>query len=382
MPVEETQTDSSPVGHSTRGRLIGLLQVVGVLVILIVAIGFAREDRGGGRMAAPQPATQRAARPVAVVPATPQLTALRVDATGTVQARNFVPLATQVSGRVRRVGDSLRPGGRFAAGETLLEIDPIDFELRLAQARAELAAALANLELLRAQADAAISNYALLNGDASVPPLVARAPQIAQGEAQIEGARAALATAELALARTRFSLAFPGRVASSSAEVGQLLVANQAFGEAYAEAALEVVVPLAEADLARLNGAVGRAADIDIDGLVVPSRVAREGAVLDDRTRFTEVYLPLPEATHRPGQFVGVTLYGPEIGNVFVLPPTVLQTDDRLWAVREGRLAEVEPTIRAISADSVIVDAFDAGDGIVDGQLSGATPGMAVELVR
>ena len=68
-----------------------------------------------------------------------------VDVTGTINARSYVELVPEVSGRVVEVSPSLRAGGSFTVGEVLIGIDERDFRLAVEQANAEVASAESNL---------------------------------------------------------------------------------------------------------------------------------------------------------------------------------------------------------------------------------------------
>jgi len=98
-------------------------------------------------------------------------------AAGHVEATE-VRISSLVGGKL--VSFKLMEGDRIAAGQEIARIDPTDIELALAQARAERSGAAAQLALRRAGA---------------------RKEEIAEGEAQVEAARAALDAAEKELRR-------------------------------------------------------------------------------------------------------------------------------------------------------------------------------------
>ena len=59
-----------------------------------------------------------------------------VSAEGTVKAVQNTSLSAQVAGRVVRVSDKLKTGGRFLKGETLLQIDARDYRVQARPAAA------------------------------------------------------------------------------------------------------------------------------------------------------------------------------------------------------------------------------------------------------
>ena len=316
-PESEAAAPEQPVPVAPtpprRRGLTGILQIVAVVAAVGMAVAYSQDDTVT-QVAPPSsyaPGADRAvAAPLArVMLPQRQQTQISLAATGTIEVRNTVSLAPQIGGQVIAVAESMRVGGRFEADEVLFSIDPRDYELALAQAEATLAGAQARLELRQAESDAAKENYALLHGDAEVPPLVAKIPQIEQSKADVASAAALVARAELDLSRTEFSLPFSGRIKSSSISVGQLLSPGQAAGEVFADDAIEVAVPVADDELAALEPVIGRSAEIRSGGQTYSAVVERRAAILDDRTRFARLYLRLDgDAQLPPGTFVDVTL--------------------------------------------------------------------------
>ncbi|TNF79404.1 MAG: efflux RND transporter periplasmic adaptor subunit, partial [Gammaproteobacteria bacterium] len=279
--------------------------------------------------------------------------------------------------------DSLRVGGSFETGEVLFSIDPRDYELALAQAKASLAGAEARLKLRQAESDAAPENYALLHGDAPVPDLVAKVPQIEQSRADVASATARVARAELDLSRTQFSLPFSGHIAASSISPGQLLTPGQNYGEVFADDAIEVTVPVADADLAALDPIVGRSAEVRSGGQTFSATVERRSAVLDERTRFARLYLKLSgDPDLPPGAFVDVTLKGAEFADSFVIPEAAQQAQGNVWVVSNGSLTMIEPTVLGRQRDGLVVAPFDYGEGVVLGSIPGGSEGSRVATER
>ena len=391
-PAPAGPLDPAPAGPTTREgvaprrrRWVGIVQIAAVLALVVVALVFSR-DRGGG---APPDGGESAVAASAAVPLVTvvlprvETAVVKVEATGTVTARSFIALTPQVGGRVVEVSDALRAGGAFEANETLLVIDPQDFLLALNQAKADVAGALADLRLKRAESEAARSNFALLHPGEPVPPLVARLPQIAQSEARLMAARARQAIAALDLSRTRFSLPFAGKVAETTAELGQTLTKNQPFGQAFAFEALEVTVPIGQGELRRLAPAAGRRATVASGGMTFAATVERVSAELDARTRFARLYLSIggDRASIPPGTFVDVVVQGPTLRDVFVLPEAAEQAGGHVWRVERDRLARQDIDILGRSPNALQVAAFDPGQGVVVGAAPGGRDGLAVRVL-
>ena len=375
-------SDSAAAPSTPAWRRLGWVQILVIAALVLLAFLFAR-SRGGdpppvftaGRVEAPPPLVRVVAP---VVSATP----LRVEATGSVGVRNYVALTPQVGGRVVSLSPSLKSGGAFDAGETLLVIDRRDFELANDQAQADMATAAADLMLREAESDAAKANYALLHPQAEVPPLVAKAPQIAQARARLDAARARAGVAALELQRTAFSLPFSGRVKESTAEVGQVLARGQPFGQAFALDALEVAAAVSAEDLARLDGAAGRSAVVRSGEGAFAAQVDRVSAELDSRSRFATLYLTFAEneALPTPGTFVDVVIDGPRLADTFVLPEAAEQIGGAVWLVADGVLRSFTPRTVGRTEAGWVVAAFDAAEGVVLGAVPAARAGLPVTV--
>lgn len=379
--------DPSPAAQPPKSsRVIGFIQIAAIATFMIAAIWFAQERNepassvGADTSVQPAAVAGDARLVVQVLRPEVQSAAETLVATGSVAVRNPVALVSQVSGRIQTISSDLKVGGAFAAGDLLLRIDPQDFELALAQAQAEIDSAQANLALQQAQSEAAIANYALLNGRKAVPPLVAKLPQIQQGRALLAGAKARAEVARLNLARTELRMPFAGKVTGTSAEVGQLLTQGVAFGEVFALDAVEAIVPIAPTALSRLQPIVGRTATIRAGSQEVTASVDRVAAELDAQTRFARLYLKLPADSLPPGTFVEASFAGPQLDNTLSLPIESEQPNGRLWVVKDSRLVAITPKLHFRTATQLVVDAFPSGDGIVVGSVPSAREGMPVAV--
>ncbi len=373
--------------EKSRGALLsGFIQAVLVVIFLGTAVGiyvYLSSLEMGMEGQVHETGMELA---VETIPVEPKSHRLRFNATGTVQVRGETAIVPQVSGRVAAISDNAFPGGAFGADTILFTIEKIDYELALETSKAEVAGARTRLTMQKADAATAVAEWRQMHPDQSVPPLVAKKPQLKEAKAALTAARARLKTARLNLTRTDYTLPFSGRITAFDMEVGQYVVAGQPYGRAYRLDALEIHVPLREQELDWLLSASDPVIKISTDfetAAVYRATVKRIAGRLDPMTRFSRVVLEL-EATGPsllPNTFVYARFIGPRKDNVWILPLDALQEENRLWAVTpEKTLQSVTPEIIQITGEHVMA----AGDGetirVVRGRLPEATEGTAVRL--
>ncbi|MFT4676899.1 MAG: RND family efflux transporter MFP subunit [Patiriisocius sp.] len=392
-PSLTTTKNDTQTATIRKKPLIGILQVVAVIILMVLAFVLSREpDQTASAPAlTPTDATVQNAPSTNTKPAPlvsiirPPISAqqLAISSTGSVVVRSYVTLIPQVSGKVIATSAALRNGGSFSAGETLVTLEKRDFVLALAQAEADVASAEASVELSMAEGSAAVSNYSLLNSGKPVPPLVAKAPQIAQAKAQLQSAMARRDIQQTNFDRSVFSLPFSGRVVQSTADEGQFLSVGQSFGRVFALDAVEIVISLSPEQLAKIAPAKNRTVAITIDGVAYEGIVDRVAAERDSRSRFSQVFItPKNRQSMTPGTFVSVELHGPIVNDTFLLPESVLQVGQVFWIVRNGNLVEVAANILGRVNDQYLVAAFDYDQGIVAGYVPGARIGLPVRLAE
>lgn len=336
---------------------------------------------------------------VRVVEAVPVAIRLSVRAHGTVVPRTESELVPETSGRVLEVSPSLVSGGFFAKGDTLLRIDPLDYEVALEQARAGLARTTSDLadarkdherqrDLARQQATSAAQRDDAIN-------------RLAVAEASLREARALLSRAERDLERTKVLAPYDGRVRSEHVDVGQFVSRGTAIATIYAIDYAEVRLPIHDEELAYLD------LPLIYDEATTPTpvpvtlrahfagalhewqgEVVRTEGELDPRTRMVivvaRVAAPYAKAKGRPpfavGLFVEAEISGARSEEIVVLPRSALRGDDRVLIVdSDDRLRFRAVDVLRVVGDEVFVrSGLEAGERVCVSPLEGAVDGMLV----
>lgn len=207
---------------------------------------------------------------------TPQYTTEKADrgdiravvaATGTVNAVTTVSVGTQVSGTIQQIYVDFN--SPVKKGQALAQIDPAPFEAQVAQAKANLMLAAANLEKSKVAVRDTILTYdrnKVLYGknfisksdlDSSETGYLSAQAQIKASEAQVEQARAALSLAQTNLHYTRIASPVNGTVISRSIDVGQTVAASfqtpTLFSIAQDLTKMQIKASIDEADIGRIQ---------------------------------------------------------------------------------------------------------------------------------
>lgn len=382
--MENTDRQST---WSPRAQIAGWLQIV--LVVGVLIAGFAANAILASSSSAPRQSARGAlAIPVEVVRPAIVDKPFLIRETGVIQSRNSINLSPEVSGRVVQASSSLASGGYFEAGEELFRLDDANYQAALDRALADVSAAFADLQVEQAESDVAIQEWGLVHPGEDVPPLVAREPQINQAKAAVQSAEAALADARLDLSRISFSLPFSGRITSTTIEVGQNLSAGQSYGSAYDDDDIEVSIPISAEALSVIAPVEGRTARVyERSSLQRPStaynaRIIRADAELDAETRLARVILEFIETVPLlPGAFIEAEIEGPVLTNAHLIPESSVSENRVVWVAEDGELAQREPRLFFAEDGLVVTAPFDAADGVITSPLTDPQAGAIVEIV-
>jgi len=332
---------------------------------------------------------------------------MEIESFGTVQPKVRVQVIPQVSGKVVACHPDFVNGGFFQAGQTLVKIDPVDFELAVQNAEATVARAQVGLEQEQAEAKVAAEEWAQLNeGKTPSSPLVLRQPQIRQAKAELKAAAAQLETAQLNLERTNVSVPFNGRVSEESVDAGQYIMAGQSIATVYGTDAVEIIVPLEDSELewfdvpASFNNGNGKNQANPAPKAIVTANFAGSlhtwaGAIvrtegdIDRSSRMVNVVVevedPFKPSDGRPalvpGMFTDIKILGNKLTNIFRVPRYVVHNNDEVWVEIDGKLnIKKVNIIRLDTKYAYIGSGLEGGDVIITSPLDTVTDKMNIRV--
>lgn len=327
-----------------------------------------------------------------------------VSAHGVVRPARRTTLAAEVAGRIAWAAPGLRNGARVDSGAALFRIEPLDYELRVAQAESALAEAELRAARERAAARVARAEWAEEAGGPP-DPLALRAPQLAAAEAALRAARAALASAERDLERTEVRAPHAGLVGERSVEVGEWAAPGRALVQLLSVETAEVRVSLSDVAVGLVEAPVGgapvrnppRARLIPAAGAPeTPSGPFREGRLVrvesevDPATRFHSAVIEIARPYRAApdggpplvfGSSVEVRIEGREFPGAASVPESAFREDGTVLVVDAGgrlRIRSVD-ALRAPLEDGRVLVRSGLGDG---DRVVTAPPAVVAEGMR
>jgi len=330
---------------------------------------------------------------------------MTVQGYGTVNPKVQVDIIPEVAGKVVYIHPELIVGGLIRGNQTILRIDPRDYELAVRQAEAAVADTKVQLETEQAEAEVARTEWSQLHPDTEpTSPLVLREPQIRKAKAMLDSSEAQLASAKLRLERTSLSLPFDALITTENVDLGQYVVMGQSLARAYGTDTVEIEVPLKDSELAWFdvfeNSIFSNGDPDSAKGTPAEVRVAFAGAEhtwkgyvvrttgqVDRTSRMisvvVEVLEPFKVIDGRPpllpGVFAEVLIQGNTLDNAIAVPRDAIRDGNQMWVVNGNRL-RIRP-LKIVRVDKnfayVVSDILDKANVVIS-SLDAVVDGMEV----
>ncbi|MEE2980413.1 MAG: efflux RND transporter periplasmic adaptor subunit [Pseudomonadota bacterium] len=351
---------------------------------------------------------------------------------GAVIAGREVELRPLAAGRIVAVGDNFADGGVVRAGDTLIVIDPFDYEADVAELAAQVAEAQAKLDEISTDHGAAgqllirdheqfelarrevARQEKLADSPAASPKalddahlaLSIRAQQViqrqqtidrlaaqtAQQRAVIERRVVALDRAKRKLEETRLVAPFDGYLVDTDVAIGKRVDMGDRVARLIDAGRLEVKFHVSGAQFTRLLAGDGyrgmpaevvwRIGDQTFRFVAVIDRVEGE---IDAQSGGVDLYARIEGAgagdVLRPGAFVDVTLADRLYKNVVRLPESALHDGATVYVAISGVLEARQVEVVARGNDNVLVrGALASGELVVTTRLPEIGPGLQVDI--
>jgi multidrug efflux system membrane fusion protein len=358
-----------------------------LLSVTTLAAGFV-----GGCGGESQPNFERPPAPVVAATAVAEDVPIYIDAVGKIAAREVVSIQPQVSGRIVKL--HFTDGADLKSGDLLFTIDPRPYQAQLNQAEANLAGALAALELAKtnfARVEAVSDPRAVSRQDYD-----AKKSAVQSAEAEVKQNRAAVETARLNLEYCTIRSPISGRAGQRQVDVGNVVSPNngsllviQRLDPIYAD------FTITEKDLSRVQRNMAKRTLRTEVSLPDDPRAAREGKLtfvdnsVQEGTGTVKLRATLANGDRYfwPGRFANVRLILATQEQAVLVPagaPNMSAKGPFVYVIKPDSSAELRPVSPGQrQGDRIVIEkGVKAGERVVvQGQL-GVTPGGKVSITQ
>ncbi len=284
-----------------------------------------------------------------------------ISARGNLVPAQSLVLSSEVGGAIVWKSEKLERGEFVAAGEPLIKIEPIPYELALAQAKATLASA----------------RVALADAEA-----LQRKARVEEAKANINAAEKLVKKAELDLSKTTITSPFNAIVDSAPVELAQFMSPGKLVAELMSTDKGEVHMPLVQSDAVYLvnNQPTKVMLNRLINGHLYQwqGRYVRLEGRLDQQTRVinavVEIDNPYEQANAELplvyGAFVEVTMVGDRVADAEKIPQLALHPESTVFVFEDGKIRK--RTVDIVHYDGkgeVIIRGLNNGDRVVTNRL-------------
>ncbi|MCD6365836.1 MAG: efflux RND transporter periplasmic adaptor subunit [Planctomycetes bacterium] len=374
------------------------------LVLVVIAVGFGVSVYWLTHR--PKPKRQRPsakATLVDVAEVTRQTHNVVVHAMGIVVPAREIQLSSQVAGQIIDVSKEFIPGGRFAAGERVLKIEPKDYELKVQQRRSDLAMAQCNLRVEMGRQSVAQREYELLGKEVrdEDKELLLRKPQLAMARAAISSAQANLDQGLLNLGRTEVIAPFNAMVKSRNVTVGSQIGIGTALASLVGtdEYWVQLSIPLDKLrwiDIPNTDGDGGSTVRVYCESGWGPDafrvgKVKRLMTSLEPQGRMAQLLLvvkdPLGLDSDSPqplrmllDSYVRVEIEGRNLEDTVRIDRAALHDGNCVWVMQPGNTLDIRNVDIAWSGNEhvYVSDGLDEGDMLITSDIAAPVQGMSL----
>ncbi|MEE8328413.1 MAG: HlyD family efflux transporter periplasmic adaptor subunit [Thermodesulfovibrionia bacterium] len=346
-----------------------------------------------------------------------------VEAFGTVVPAQRIMLQSEVEGRIIGQNPELIPGGLINKDDVVIQIDPVDYELRIKEYMAEMEEAMFELELEQGRQVIASREWELLERDIktseSGKSLALREPHLRLVKAKVEKARSRLAAAELAKERTTIRSPYNALVLEEFIDKGQLVSRQTPLATLVGTGQFWVQVSMPVSVLPRITfpGAAGQQGS-EVHVIFEPvsgKKFVRSGYVLrlmgdlDPEARMARILIVIDDplnlhadsqsqqdnksqnkaGVHGEGRillgsYVKVKIDAGFFDNVYSIPRRALREGDVVWIKDDEDKLQIRH-VRVVwrLKDKVLVNAdLKDSDKLILSRLQSPLPGIEVRSVE
>lgn len=331
--------------------------------------------------------------PVRAVPAEQKDMMVHLRAIGTVSPLNIVTVRSRVEGPLLRV--VFQEGQQVEKGQLLAEIDPLPYQIRLAEVQAQLRQDEAQLLTVRSD----LERLKQLQGQGLVTEqqLETQRALAAQREAGAAAARAQVEDARRQLAYTKIEAPISGRLGLRQVDAGNLIRPGDQHGLVVITQTrpISIVFTVPEIDLQKVLEPIRAGEDLAVEAwdrgektLLASGKLRTVDNQIDLATGTLRLKAEFANADDKlfPNQFVNVRLRVQTLKNAVVVPTAAVQFGSRgtyVYLVNDQSQATIRDVVLGPADGEVqsVVKGLQGGERVILEGLDRLREGRVVTLV-
>jgi multidrug efflux pump subunit AcrA (membrane-fusion protein) len=309
-----------------------------------------------------------------------------IPANGNLVAKNRIELYAEVTGVFRNTGKLFRRGQEYNRGETIISINNTEFYAQVQSARSNLnnliTSAMPDLRLDYPESYPQWQEY-LNNLEIDEPLKPLPEPKTEQEKYFITGKNIYSSyydTQNLEDRLTKFRLRAPydGVLTEAMVSEGTLVRVGQQLGEFIQKGTYELQVSISAEFVDLLE--VGKEVELKTinNRNTYKGEVTRINAKVDQDSQTVTVVIEASHPDLKDGMYLKAILEAQEIDNAIEIGRSLMQKNEQLFAVRDGKLKLIDVQPVHFTDDSVILKGVKDGEVIVSRTVPGAYEGMLV----
>jgi RND family efflux transporter MFP subunit len=308
----------------------------------------------------------------------------RVAVSGAIRPNAEVDVFTKMPGRLESV--RVKVGDVIRAGQTLAVVEHKEATWQAKQASAAVALARANLAMQQSNMER--TRVIQESGNSSPAQITAAETGLQVAQAQLEQALAVEGLAQTALSNATIVAPISGVITKKSCSAGTQATAQAALFQIQDTAVMKLEAGVDARVAAKLR--IGLPVEVEVDalsGMSFSGAVSTINPALDPATRRSsvEVVLPNPERRLMANMFARAEIGLGTLSGVLTVPSSAVVEEggeSHVFAIRDGRIAVVNPTILASDGRFIGLKGLGESDMVaLEGQKQLATDALVKPVI-
>lgn len=314
---------------------------------------------------------------------------LIVTSQGIVEPKEQTQLTAQISGQIVELSPVFIKGGLIKSGDTLVRIDPNDYEANLIEAQANLAAARASLQQEKAKGRVAEKEWQQIT-NAKPSQLGLRKPQLAKEVATVRAAEAVVKKAKRNLDRTYIRAPYDAIVESRAVSLGSVVGMGNVIGNVLAVDTAQVRLPIADQDLAFLNQqGIGATVEVvsNFEGKATSwfGKIVRNEGVIDKASRMNYLVAEFatPYSLTKPlrfGSYVSAKISGHRVKQAALVPSHLVNNNEIAVLTEQNTLHYQKVNLIRQQGDMVVISNIPVASRYISSALDYPVEGMSLAI--